>query len=214
MSIDWAVLANFALLWLVIVPTPGANSLMVTHVALNESPLHVAMAIAGNMIAIMLIAGAALLGWAAVLETAPWARTAVHVLGGAYLVYFGFRLLRAGHVARPATAAHTPVDAPRMTPREALTRGIVTQLSNAQAVFFVTSIYAATGVLRSSLATGLATVLVILVLNATYLGGLGWVFQRERARAAYGRARHWIETAIGALFIVFGLRLMLREMWR
>ena len=214
MSIDWTVLANFALLWLVIVPTPGANSLMVTHIALNESPLHVALAIAGNMIAITIIAGAALLGWAAVLEALPWARIAVHVLGGAYLVYVGVRLLRAGLTARPGAAARAAGDASHMTPTEALSRGIVTQLSNAQAIFFVTSIYAATGVLRSSLATGLATIVVILVLNATYLGGLGWVFQRERARAASHRARHWIETAIGALFIVFGLRLMLRELWR
>lgn len=214
MNIDWTVLANFALLWLVIVPTPGANSLMVTHIALNESPLHVALAILGNMIAIALIAGGALLGWASLLEALPWARLAVHVLGGAYLVYFGVHLLRAGLDARSTGDVRSSTDFPRMSPPEALSRGIVTQLSNAQAIFFVTSIYAATGVLRSSLSTGLATIVVILVLNATYLGGLGWVFQRERARLAYGRARHWIETAIGALFIVFGLRLMLREVWR
>ena len=214
MTIDWTVLANFALLWLVIVPTPGANSLMVTHIALHESPLHVGLAIAGNMIAIAIIAGAALLGWAAVLEAAPWARLAVHALGGAYLVYFGVRLMRAGMAARPGATPDAMAAATRMTHREALSRGIVTQLSNAQAVFFVTSIYAATGVLRSSLATGLATIGVILLLNATYLGGLGWVFQRERARAVYHRARNWIETAIGVLFIAFGLRLMLRELWK
>lgn len=207
------MLTAFALLWLVIVPTPGANSLMVTHIALTQSPLHVALAIVGNMLAISLLAGAALLGWAAILDTFAWARLGVHLAGGAYLVYFGVRLLLARRRRMPAAAAAAPA-APPMGLGEALSRGIVTQLSNAQAIFFITSIYAATGVLRASPATGLATIGVILVLNATYLAGLGWLFQRERARLVYARFRRGIETAIGALFIVFGGRLILRELMR
>ena len=42
-AIDPSVLTAFVILWAAIVPTPGANSLMVTHVALTRGPLHVAL---------------------------------------------------------------------------------------------------------------------------------------------------------------------------
>ena len=43
LAIDPSVLTAFVILWAAIVPTPGANSLMVTHVALTRGPLHVAL---------------------------------------------------------------------------------------------------------------------------------------------------------------------------
>ena len=63
-SIDFSVVAAFAVLWAAIVPTPGANSLMVTHIALTRGPGAIAQAIAGNMAGILLLALAALFGMA------------------------------------------------------------------------------------------------------------------------------------------------------
>ena len=72
----------------VIVPTPGANSLMVTHVALTRGWRHVAAAIGGNMVGIVLLGSLALAGMAVVLQAFPWMRLAIHVAGGAYLSAF------------------------------------------------------------------------------------------------------------------------------
>jgi len=77
-SLDLTVLLAFVMLWAVIVPTPGANSLMVTHVALTRSPAHVELAIAGNMLGNVLLAMSALLGMAALLAAFPWARLQAH----------------------------------------------------------------------------------------------------------------------------------------
>ena len=38
MPLDTTILATFALFWLAIVPTPGPNILMVTHVAMTRTP--------------------------------------------------------------------------------------------------------------------------------------------------------------------------------
>ena len=43
--LDTDILWRFFLLWLVIVPTPGANSLMVTHLSLTRPAMHVAFAL-------------------------------------------------------------------------------------------------------------------------------------------------------------------------
>lgn len=79
MIVDVGVVVAFALLWAAVVPTPGANSLMVTHVALTRNRRHVACAVAGNMLGILALGLAALLGLAAVLEAFPWLRRAIGV---------------------------------------------------------------------------------------------------------------------------------------
>ena len=52
----------------------------------------------------------------------------------------------------------------------------------------------------------------MIAMNATYLGLLGWLFLRPTPRRFYLRLRHWIEGTIGALFVFFGFRLVVREL--
>jgi threonine efflux protein len=214
-NFDTGVLWSFLLLWLVIVPTPGANSLMITHTALSWPAAHVAFAILGNVAGVLLLGACALLGWAAVLDAFPWLRLAVQVLGGLYLIYFGWRLLtRARH------APGQPVDLPQgddvneTEPMRAIGLGLVTALSNAQAILFITSIFAVSGVLSSSSATGLGVLAIMGVCNVSYLGILGWMFQRDAVRVRYQRLRRWFEGTIGLLFVAFGGRLIWREVTR
>jgi threonine/homoserine/homoserine lactone efflux protein len=212
LTLDLPVLATFTLMWLVIVPTPGANSLMVTHVALTRGPRNVALAIAGNMAGVALLGGLAVGGLAVVLEAFPWMRLAIQVLGAAYLVWFGGRLIARSR--RPVILVPDGSPAPPSESGEArrtLALGFVTALSNAQAIVFVTSIYAVAGVLGANAATCLATIAIMIACNASYLSLLGWLFQRPPVRRGYARARRWLEAAIGALFVAFGLRLVVRE---
>jgi threonine/homoserine/homoserine lactone efflux protein len=210
MPIDTTILATFALFWIAIVPTPGPNILMVTHVAMTRTPRHVALAIAGNMAGIILLASLALLGWAALLQAFPWLRLAVNILGGAYLVYVGMKLIgRARQPAPPILPGETPAD-----DWKTVGLGFVTAISNAQAILFITSIYAVTGVLQANLATGFATVAIMVAMNASYLFLLGWLFRREPVRRAYQRFRRGFEGTVGALFLFFGGRLIWRAVMR
>ena len=68
-----------------------------------------------------------------------------------------------------------------------------------------------TGVLQSSLATGLASVAIMIGCNATYLGLLGWLFRRRAVRTFYARYRRIFEASIGTLFALLGIRLLYRE---
>lgn len=229
-ALDLQVLTAFTLLWIAIVPTPGPNALLVTHVAVTRSPAHVGYAIAGNVAGIAVLAALALVGWAAILQAFPWLRVAVHVVGGLYLIWLGTRLVQrawhgggrvaavpasvaaaAGQVAAAVPAA--PGDTPAAYRRTALL-GLVTALSNAQAILFITSLFALTGLLRVNAATACAAVLVMVVCNAAYLAALGWLFRRERMRAGYARYRRALEGTIGSLFLLFGGRMVWRALAR
>lgn len=213
MQIDYAVLGTFTLLWLAIMPTPGPNTLLIVHLALTAGWRDVAVALVGNLLAIASYALATLLGLALLLAAAPSVRLGIYVLGGAYLIWVGSRLVRAGLVRRAARKAEAldvaPADARAHRP---FLQGVLTALSNVQALFFLASIFAGVGILTASPATQLSAVGVIVAGNGSYLALLAWLLQRERVRLLYARYRAAMEIAFGALFAAFGVRLVLREL--
>lgn len=210
LPVDTHVLWAFTLLWIAIVPTPGANALLIMHLALTRSAGQVALGLAGSLAGIMILATAAILGWAAALEAFPWLAILVNLLGGAYLVYLGARLLERS--LKPITATAAPKAAIEVAGRQTFLTGLLTSLSNSQAIFFITSIFAATGILQSNLPTGLAAIAIMISCNATYLSFLGWVFRTPAARTWYARHRRILEGAIGIVFLGFGARLILKSL--
>ncbi len=121
--------------------------------------------------------------------------------------------MRAGLARRTSSktdALHVaPADAGA---RQPFLQGVLTALSNVQALFFLASIFAGVGILAASPATGLAAVGVIVAGNGVYLALLAWLLQRERIRSLYARYRPAMEIAFGAVFAAFGVRLVLREL--
>jgi threonine/homoserine/homoserine lactone efflux protein len=208
---DTAVLLSFAIHWMAIVPSPGPNQVLVLHVATSRPPVHVVWAVTGNLIGMMLLAAIALAGWAALLEAFPWLRRSVNVFGGSYLIYIGWRLFEAYGKARTAKDPGDALADPASV-RRSVTDGFLTAIANVQASLFITSIYAATGVLQANLATGFAAIAIMIACNASYLGGLGWLCLRAPIRSRYMHYRKYINLAMGALFVGFGLRLLLSEL--
>jgi threonine efflux protein len=209
LPLDYQVLWAFTLLWLAIVPTPGANSLLIVHLALTRSWREVAIALIGNLIGIAGYALATLLGLALLLAKAPSVRLIIYLLGGAYLVWLGARLLLGGLNGAGATAA-APAAAASAT--GIFAQGVLTALANVQALFFLASIFAGVGILKANLATGLASVGVIVVGNGCYLMLLAWLMQKPAARSLYSRYRPSMEVGFGAVFVLFGARLLAREL--
>jgi threonine efflux protein len=209
LSLDYQVLWTFALLWLAIVPTPGANSLLIVHLALSRGWREVTIALAGNLIGIATYALATLLGLALLLAAAPSVRLVIYLLGGIYLLWVGTRLVHSGW-RRPPVLVAAAADA--ASPAGTFAQGMLTGLSNVQALFFLASIFASVGLLQANLATGLAGVAIIIIGNGCYLSLLAWLMQKPTARRFYGRYRPMLEVAIGALFVLFGARLVLHEL--
>jgi threonine/homoserine/homoserine lactone efflux protein len=213
LHIDYAVLGGFTLLWLAIVPTPGPNSLLIVHLALTAPWRDVAIALAGNLFGVSLYALGTLFGLALLLAAVPSVHLAVYVLGGAYLVWSGIRLLRAGLVWRQSQAAGVLADASRSSPaRNPFVQGMLTALANVAALFFLASIFASAGILDANAATQLAALLVIVIGNGLYLALLAWLLQRGGPRTFYAHNRGVMQLGFGVLFLTFGLRLILREL--
>ena len=213
MHIDYAVLGGFTLLWLAIVPTPGPNSLLIVHLALTAPWRAVAIALAGNLFGVTVYALGTLFGLALLLAREPSLRLVVYVLGGAYLVWSGVRLVRVGLVWRRSPSAGVLAEGSReVVARKPFLQGVLTALANVAALFFLASIFAGAGILVANPATQLAALGVIVIGNGLYLTLLAWLLQRERPRAFYARNRGAMQLGFGVLFLAFGLRLIVREL--
>jgi threonine/homoserine/homoserine lactone efflux protein len=213
LHIDYAVLGGFTLLWLAIVPTPGPNSLLIVHLALTAPWRDVAIALAGNLFGVTIYALGTLFGLALLLAAVPSVRLAVYVLGGAYLVWSGIRLVRAGLVWRRSGSAGVLAQGTReLAVQNPFLQGVLTALANVAALFFLASIFAGAGILVASPGTQLAALLVIVIGNGLYLSLLAWLLQRERPRTFYARNRGAMQLGFGVLFLAFGLRLVVREL--
>jgi threonine efflux protein len=195
MMFDTSVLWTFTLLWMVIVPTPGANVLMLSQLALTRPRREVAIALAGNLLGVALWAIAALLGLSVLLAAFPAARLAIHLLGGAYLVWFGLQLIRRSFVATASIPERQG---------KPFVIGLATALSNAQAVFFITSIFAVAGVINADAATSAVVVVIMMACNGVYLWFLASVLMRAGPRRVYARWRATLERLFGSLFLFFG----------
>src|SRR5262245_40107452 len=208
MGLDHQVLWAFTLLWLAILPTPGANSLIIVHLALTSGWRSVALALIGNLLGVASYALATLLGLAWLLAAAPSVRLAIYGLGGLYLLWVGTRLAQRGLKRGAREGVPSPLAA---SAAGTFGQGLLTALANVQALFFLASIFASVGVLSANLATGLAAVAVIIIGNGAYLTLLAWLLKKPAARKFYHRYQPSMEVAFGALFILFGARLVARE---
>ncbi|MUT69810.1 LysE family transporter [Stutzerimonas frequens] len=130
-------------------------------------------------------------------------------LAAAYLVYLGWRALRARPMSLEAIdGANAPV---ARTAWRAFVIGFVTNGLNPKATLFFLSLF--TVVISPD------TPLLVQAGYGVYLAGatalwfllVAWLFSRGRVRAGFARMGHWFDRLTGAVLIGLGARLALSE---
>lgn len=155
---------------------------------------------------------AAAMGLSALMAASSWAFGLVKLLGAAYLVYIGLSLLL--HRA----AAEGPREAAAMLPRQSLRsiylQGLLTNVLNPKVALFFLA-FVPQFIAADAPSKPLAFVFLGLVFN---LNGMLWCHflawstaQASRRITASPRVVSWLNRAIGAVFLGFGLRLALDQ---
>jgi len=156
---------------------------------------------------------AAALGLSAVLAASSWAFILVKWVGAAYLVYIGLQMLRGARRQAPAEVGPAP-GLPALPWRKTFSQGFLTNVLNPKvALFFLAFVpqFIAPDAPHKALA--------FIVLGAIFnFNGMLWchflaVFTAlASARLRVGGAlAAWLNRAIGALFLSFGLKLAFSE---
>ncbi|OYU29309.1 MAG: lysine transporter LysE [Burkholderiales bacterium PBB2] len=156
---------------------------------------------------------AAALGLSALMAASSWAFGLVKLLGAAYLVYIGLSLLlRRAAAEGPREAAATLP--PQQSLRSIYLQGLLTNMLNPKVALFFLA-FVPQFIAADAPSKPLAFVFLGLVFN---LNGMLWCHflawstaQASRRITASPRVVSWLNRAIGAVFLGFGLRLALAQ---
>ncbi len=186
--------------------TPGLDTALVLRTAVSESRRRALAAAAGICVGCLAWALLVAAGVAALLAASELAYAVLRLVGAAWLVWMGVRLLWRGSNA-PATSH--PAVTTRSTPSgSAFLRGVLTNLLNPKVgVFYVTFLppFVPAGHAPGPWMVGLGAI------HATL--GIAWftaiVQAAQAARAALARppVMRWIDRVTAVALIGFGLRL-------
>jgi len=185
--------------------SPGPSFILVVRTAIARSRRDGLAAALGMGIGGVTFATLALFGLHAVLAQASWAGIAVRLLGAAYLLYLAVMLWRG---ADAPLAMTTTVAPDRAGTGRSFWLALATQLSNPKAMVVYGSVFAALLPPAVPLWADAALLAAIFAIEAGWYTVVALAFSADRPRAAYGRAKRWIDRAAGLVMGALGVRLV------
>ena len=184
--------------------SPGPSFVMIarTSVALSRRDglaASIGMGLGGVFFAVL-----ALLGLQLVLEAVPMLYIALKVIGGAWLVYFGWRICR---------AADEPLDFGAGTQKaqtawRSFLAGLGTQVSNPKTSLVYASVFAALMPRDHFSAAMWLLPPLVFVLEAGWYALVAYTLSAPAPRAAYLRGKRWIDRIAGGVLAALGLKLI------
>ena len=203
MTETYAVLA-IMLAMLIGAISPGPSFLLVARISLSQSRQHGLASALGMGLGGMILATLAVIGLQALFMQVEWLYMAFKIGGGAYLVYLGVMLWRGAK--QPLTA--TVADPSRGGVFRTFLLALATQLSNPKTVIFYSSVFAALLPAAPSAGTMILLPVLLFLVEGGWYTAVALAFSTSKPRAAYLRAKIWIDRIAGAVMAGLGLRLI------
>lgn len=183
--------------------SPGPDFIAVTSNALVSRSRGIGVAVGTSAgIAIWVLA---IVGLGVLLSTVAWLYDAIRVVGAAYLIYMGIRMLLG--TRRPYAALeisktqNTTTAAPRV--------GLLVSATNPKAAAFFGSFFITVLPAHAPGWVMAAAVVVVTLVAFAWFSALALMFSTARVRAFYAKVRRPIDAAMGAVLVGLGLRLAL-----
>jgi threonine/homoserine/homoserine lactone efflux protein len=199
------LLLSVATLWAFAVISPGPNFLITARLSITRSRREGLQAVAGIGVGTVIWSAAGCFGVQVLFQVAPWMYMTLKLLGAAYLISMGARLLwqsgQADETNRP-DVAQAGAKAP------AFHLGLLTTIANPRSAISVASIFATTVPSHPSLGLSLAVMATMIAISLGWYFLVACLFTMRWLSHAYQQARRWIDRLTGACFILFGARLV------
>ncbi|APT87339.1 MULTISPECIES: LysE family translocator [Corynebacterium] len=184
--------------------SPGPDIILITRIA-TKSRRHAVAAVLGIQVGVIMWCSLTVLGAAALLRTFPSILGLIQLVGGTWLMWMGWNMLRTGWAARTSPAVDLEsAEASVGRLRYAFVQGMTTNLSNPKIVLFLAALIAP--LLPAHPSLGLAVLLIASLVISSFLLFLviSFVISTNKIRRRMLRAGPWIDVAAGIFFIVAG----------
>lgn len=205
----WVEFSKVALAHLLAVASPGPDFALVLKESLSRGRRFAIYASLGIGTAILLHVSYSLLGLGLLIRNSPTWFGVVKYAGAAYLAWLGVQALRAKPRAPDADAVDSVGGPPNSV--RAFGLGFLTNALNPKATLFFISLFV--------LAVNPATPKLIqagygvwmAVATAAWFSLVSVLFARAEVRAKFWRHGHWIDRALGLVFLAFAASLIVAK---
>ncbi|MDX1717204.1 MAG: LysE family transporter [Anderseniella sp.] len=199
-----APLAILAITQLLAAISPGQSFVLISKLALSSNRSVALSAAMGLGLGTIIWSSAAILGVALLLKSAAWAYTAFKIAGGLYLLWLAVMLWR--HAPEPIEIGNAGRQL--VSPARGFALGTVTQLANPKVVVFFGSIFVALLPAHAPAWVYVTAVIIVFLNEIGWYSAVALVFSSARPRAAYMRAKVWIDRVMAGFLALIGARLI------
>lgn len=206
-----SLIVTISFVHLLAVMSPGPDFLFVTRTAVSQSRAKAMAGVFGIVGGIVVWAGASFLGLQILFEKAPWLQRGIAALGGLYLLWMGWQLLKSALSKPKEEPSADPAQAAPSDPAEGakpmahpFLMGLFTNLSNPKAVIYFGSVFSAFlgPDIPDSVRWGIF--LLVILISLAWFAFVALLFGLPQLRRGYRRIGRWIDGLAGVLFVGFG----------
>ncbi|KIQ31660.1 MULTISPECIES: LysE family translocator [Pseudomonas syringae group] len=205
----WPEFLTVALIHLLAVASPGPDFAVVVRESVTHGRKAGTWAALGVGSAIFVHVGYSLLGIGIIVSQSIVLFNALKWAAAAYLLYIGFKALR----AKPASASDDVIKAPagERTAKGAYVSGFVTNGLNPKATLFFLSLFTVVINPHTPLLVQGGYGVYLAAATALWFCLVARLFSQARVRAGFARMGHWFDRAMGGVLIALGIKLALTE---
>ncbi len=205
----WAEFFTVALIHLLAVASPGPDFAVVVRESVTHGRRAGTWTAFGVGTAIFLHVGYSLLGIGLIVSQSIMLFNALKWAAAAYLVYIGFKALR----ARPAGAGGEAIQLSTVerTPRAAFVAGFMTNGLNPKATLFFLSLFTVVINPHTPLLVQAGYGVYLALATGLWFCLVAMLFSQARVRAGFARMGHWFDRTMGAVLIALGIKIAFSE---
>ncbi|CAE6894237.1 L-lysine permease [Pseudomonas marincola] len=206
----WAEFFTVALIHLLAVASPGPDFAIVVRESVGVGRRAGIFTALGVGCGIFVHVTYSLLGIGLIVSQSIVLFNALKWLAAAYLLYIGFKALR----AKPAAANTSDSEQPRLerSPRAAFMTGFVTNGLNPKATLFFLSLFTVVINPHTPLLVQAGYGVYLAAATSVWFCLVAMLFSQQRVRAGFARLGHWFDRAMGVVLVGLGIKLALTEM--
>lgn len=191
-------------IWFLVVTIPGPNFVAVTQYSISESRAEGYFIALGVSVGAGIWATASLLGLGVIFVHLPWLYDAIRLIGGLYLMFFGFQIVRA---AFNYSLSSFPEKQLSISKLAAFRRGLLTSFSNPKTAAFFGSLFVAVIPPQAPVWVYIVIIVLIVCVSVIWYSLVAFFFSIEKVQSVYRRSKRFLDCCTGSVLLFLGARL-------
>lgn len=187
--------------------TPGPDFFYVTRKAACDTRRNCVCGVLGITLGVTFWALSAIFGLSVLFALFPWLQGLVMMMGGGYLCYLGYLLVRITENVNFSRHTQTELNQQTTIGKE-IRKGLWINLSNAKVLVYFASVMSLVLANLTSLWQIGLTLAMIIIETFVYFYVLSLLFSRPFAKRFYSRYSRYIDNLAGVIFLLFGALLI------